>query len=232
LAEGLAGEPELASRLDPERRLGLMARIVNTIVPERIGSSPSIPIGKPVSKQEWLTNWKNESGRPMTQPIDKEKGRAMTQPILVPFADMDNWIVYEEIYWTPPGGAPSNLPASVTVPKGFVTDLATIPPYFWWALPPIGRYGHAAILHDWLYWEQDKISSRAAADKVFEVAMAELNVAPALRKAMWAAVRVCGGEYWDQDAAEKLHGGKRVLKRMPETPVTFEEWKTNPDVFN
>ena len=80
LAEGLDGKPELATRLDPERRLGMIARIVNAIIPERFGSSPSIP-AQHRSKQDWLTDWTGYG----------DKARAMTQPILVPFADMDNW---------------------------------------------------------------------------------------------------------------------------------------------
>jgi hypothetical protein len=219
LAEGLDGRPELASRLDPERQLGVIGRIVNAIIPERFGSSPSLPADKPRTKQEWLTDWAGYG----------DGTRAMTQPILVPFADMDNWIVYKPIHWTPPSGAPNNLPASVSVPAGFVSDLATIPSYFWWALPPTGRHGHAAILHDWLYWEQG--CKRAVADRVFETALAELNVDAALRKAMWAAVRVSGGQYWDEAARERRQRKSRVLKRIPETPVTFAEWKSNPDVF-
>jgi Protein of unknown function (DUF1353) len=226
LAEGLDGRPELASKLDPEKRLGLIAKIVNALIPDSHRAAPSIASvtranrPDPRTKQEWLVDWTGYG----------EVTRAMTQPILVPFADMDNWIVYQDIHWTPPVGAPANLPSIVSVPKGFVSDLASIPPYFWWALPPTGRYGHAAILHDWLYWRQSGVD-RATADRVFEVAMAELNVDPALRKAMWAAVRVGGGKYWDEAQTERRRGGSRILKRMPETPVTFAEWKTNSDVF-
>ena len=229
LAEGLDEKPELANQLDPERRLGIVARMVNKLIPESWGASPSIIADKrpgrtePRTKQEWLVDWTGYT------PVGNDSARAMNAPVLMPFADMDNWIVYKPIHWTPPAGAPGNLPPVVTVPMGFVSDLATIPDYFWWALPPTGRHGHAAILHDWLYWEQRY--PRAVADRVFEVAMAELNVQPPLRKAMWAAVRVGGSKFWDEVPAEKRSGGSRVLKRMPETPVTFAEWKTNPDVF-
>lgn len=225
LAEGLEGRSELANQLDPERRLGIVARIVNKLIPESGTSSPSIEADKrpdkaePRNKQEWLTDWTGLG----------DTSRAMTQPILLPFADMDNWIVFKPIHWTPPANAPTNLPRAVSVPAGFVSDLATIPNYFWWALPPQGRYGHAALLHDWLYWQQGV--SRATADKVFEVAMGELNVDLPLRKAMWAAVRVGGGEYWSAATAEKRRGGSRILKRFPETPVTYAEWKKNPGVF-
>jgi len=219
LAEGLDGRPELASRLDPEKRLGLLGRMVDRLVPERFGSSPSLPAEKPTSKKEWILGWLGGD----------EATRKMTQPVLMPFADMDNFIVYKPIHWVPPEGAPKSLPRSITVPRGFVTDLATIPPYFWWAIKPTGRHGHAAILHDWLYWEQG--CSRAVSDRVFEVSMAELNVDPSVRKAMWAAVRVGGGRYWDEDAADKKKGKSLVLKRMPDKPVSWDEWRKEPDVF-
>jgi hypothetical protein len=43
----------------------------------------------------------------------------MTQPVLLPFADMDYWIVYKPIQWTPPANAPKSLPRAVTVPPNF-----------------------------------------------------------------------------------------------------------------
>lgn len=219
LAEGLDGRPELASRLDPDRRLGVMARIIDAIIPDRPGASPSIPVEKPRSKLEWMTDWTGYG----------DTTRAMTQPVLVPFSDMDHWIVYKPIHWTPPAGASSSLPRAITVPQGFYTDLASVPQIFWWALPPTGRYGHAAILHDWLYWEQS--CPRDVADRVFETAMAELDVPLSTRKAMWAAVRVGGAEYWREWTADRKAGKSRVLKRIPETPVTLKEWLGNPDVL-
>jgi Protein of unknown function (DUF1353) len=221
LAEGLDERPELASQLDPEKRLGILARLVNKLVPERFGSSPSLTSDAPKTKQQWVSDWLGLGGNDRT--------RAMTSPVLMPFADMDNFVVYTPIYWTPPDGAPANLPRSITVPSGFVTDLATIPPYFWWAIRPTGRHGHAAILHDWLYWEQ--IVSRAVADRVFEVAMAELAVDLPTRKAIWAAVRVGGGEYWTGAASEKKDGKNRVIKRLPDKPVSWKDWSRESDVF-
>lgn len=38
----------------------------------------------------------------------------------------------------------------VTVPKGFLTDGASIPKIFQWLLNPYGEYAQAATLHDWL----------------------------------------------------------------------------------
>lgn len=39
----------------------------------------------------------------------------------------------------------------VTVPAGYKTDFASVPPILWGFIPSIGRHNHAAVLHDWLY---------------------------------------------------------------------------------
>lgn len=37
------------------------------------------------------------------------------------------------------------------VPKGFITDFASVPKVFWMFLPPWNDYGRASILHDYQY---------------------------------------------------------------------------------
>lgn len=82
----------------------------------------------------------------------------------------------------------------ITVPAGFVTDLASIPRLFWSVLPPHGRYAKAAIIHDYLYVEA--IKTREYADKVFLEAMEVLGVSWVKRRIMYAAVRMFGaGNY-------------------------------------
>ena len=41
------------------------------------------------------------------------------------------------------------------VPKGFKSDLATIPRFLWPILPPDGDYQAAAIIHDFLYVQEE-----------------------------------------------------------------------------
>src|SRR5690606_541780 len=43
---------------------------------------------------------------------------------------------------------------TIEAPRGFVTDLASIPRMFWSALRPDADYAYAAIIHDFLYWQQ------------------------------------------------------------------------------
>lgn len=41
--------------------------------------------------------------------------------------------------------------ARFTIPKGYTSDLASVPRLFWWLIPPHGRIANAAIIHDYLY---------------------------------------------------------------------------------
>ena len=75
--------------------------------------------------------------------------------------------------------------AGFTVPKGFVTDGATIPKIFWGMLPPVHRYFPAAIIHDYLLTQ----GSRAAADREFKIILKKLNISRLRRFLMAGAVR-------------------------------------------
>lgn len=77
---------------------------------------------------------------------------------------------------------------SVTVPKGFVTDFASVPRLFHAIFPPMGRYGVAALVHDYLC--VTKPVSRKQADQAFYSLMRRNNVKPWKAKVMYAAVRL------------------------------------------
>jgi len=47
----------------------------------------------------------------------------------------------------------------ITVPAGYRTDFASIPRLVWPLLPPVGRGGKAAIIHDWLCDEHTRTAS-------------------------------------------------------------------------
>jgi hypothetical protein len=82
----------------------------------------------------------------------------------------------------------------ITVPRGFVTDFASIPRVFWNVLPPFGRYTAAAVIHDYLYFKQDR--ERLHADLIFLWAMQELQVERWKRHSMYQAVRIFGQRPW------------------------------------
>lgn len=84
----------------------------------------------------------------------------------------------------------------VTVPKGFLTDFASVPKCLWSICPPRGKYTQAAVLHDYLYQTG---AGRNYADEWFLIFMEELGVSWWRRRAMWAAVRVFGWRYYPGD---------------------------------
>lgn len=83
---------------------------------------------------------------------------------------------------------------SVTVPAGFITDLASIPRLTRPVLDRNGASRRAAVLHDWLYCL--KKGTRKAADDLFLEAMKADGVGFATRWLMYTGVRTGGWLYW------------------------------------
>lgn len=82
----------------------------------------------------------------------------------------------------------------VTVPAGFLTDLASIPPQFWDRATPDGIWSAAAIVHDWRYASHS--TSRLAADLEFRNNLINAGVGPKGVRLMFGAVRLFGGAAW------------------------------------
>ena len=90
----------------------------------------------------------------------------------------------------------------VSIPIGFRTDFASVPRFFWRVIPPIGLYGKAAVVHDYLCenkhaWQIDNqgnsvcyMVSRKEADKIFRDAMQVLGVGKIKRNIMFLGVRL------------------------------------------
>ena len=82
----------------------------------------------------------------------------------------------------------------VVVHAGFLTDLASIPPWAWPVAERLGPWNRPAILHDYLYWQGT--CSRLVADRIFCAAMRSTGVAALRRALMYAAVRIAGWHPW------------------------------------
>lgn len=82
------------------------------------------------------------------------------------------------------------------VPKGFVTDFATVPFPFTLVVPRSGGHNPAAVLHDWLYVTTP--IKRREIDLIFVNAMRARPLRVFIPKAgiMWLAVRVGGWFAW------------------------------------
>lgn len=76
---------------------------------------------------------------------------------------------------------------TILVPKGFVTDLCSVPWFARWLVPLSGRLAKPALLHDWLLLRGD-----LRAHDVLEEAMKVAGVSPLMRLLVSTAVRL----YW------------------------------------
>jgi hypothetical protein len=234
IAQGLEIDARLAYHLDLSRRLGLAAKIVDKLLPARFGSSDADLVKARAEKQRWMeayTAERQRGARLATRAWTDERTRDFVggMTILVPFADQDMWWLYQPVGWMP-AVADGREAVRVDVPKGFVTDLASVPSYLWSILNRIGRYGNAAIYHDWLYWQQG--CTRAQADHVFDRTMFDMGVDDVTRKTIWISVRLFGERYWRENTQAKSAGEKRVLAKFPDRPtIGWEDWRKQADVF-
>lgn len=234
IAAGLKLDPALAYHLDYGRRLGIVAKIVDKVLPARFGTSEADLAKARAEKQRWIAAYAEQRQREAGLPTRSWTNAATRDfvggaTILLPFADQDWWIVYKPIGWVP-DAADGPEAVRVDVPRGYVTDLATVPWYLWSILNKTGRYGNAAIYHDWLYWQQT--CTRAQADHVFDRAMHDMGVDAVTRNIVWVAVRLFGERYWRENAEVRAAGEKRVLAQFPDNPtITWEDWRNQPGVF-
>ena len=88
----------------------------------------------------------------------------------------------------------------IVIPKGYRTDLASVPriPGIYWRVG--GKAVLPAIVHDWLYECGHPDLTRKAADDVFLEAMADEADPPwwSTRQIMYRAVRLGGGAAWSR----------------------------------
>ena len=109
----------------------------------------------------------------------------------------------------------------IVVPKGFVTDFASIPQALWSSgLSPYGRYSRAAIVHDYLYWSQG--CTRAQADRLLLIAMKESNVSAFNELIVYKGVDKGGKKAWTANAAERNAGLPRVVPEHYLRPASLK----------
>lgn len=91
----------------------------------------------------------------------------------------------------------------LVVPRGFITDLASVPWFARWYVSRDGDHLKAAVIHDYAYAMDSLLApieagqwsriDRRAADRLFLEAMEVRGVRPAKRRVIYAAVRFGGG---------------------------------------
>jgi hypothetical protein len=103
---------------------------------------------------------------------------------------------------------------TINIPIGFMTDFASVPRALWGVIPRWGKYGNAAVVHDYAYWEQTY--NRKRADEIFLEGMTVLGVSKILRRTIYYAVRSFGVFAWRNNAKRKLQNKKKILTTIPE----------------
>lgn len=177
--------------------------------------------GDPYTDKECLDSWiQNHMAIP----------HSSTKPLLLGrFVDRIYFLL-EEVNWTTDSKYKSST--SVNVPRGFVTDFASVPRIFWSILPPDGDYVYPAIIHDYLYWDQPAGVTREEADLVMLDAMNVFNVGSVKSHLIHKAVRLGGESAWKGNAELKKTGERRILRNFPSNPVVqWKDWKKRPGNF-
>lgn len=92
---------------------------------------------------------------------------------------------------------------TITVPEGFICDLASVPRPFWWYAPPYGNYTSPALVHDYLYAKTGEVLmfglTRCEADMIFLRHMRACGVRPTQAYLKYIAVRLFGWVVWNRN---------------------------------
>lgn len=128
---------------------------------------------------------------------------AMTDP-LNPYLLADDFGFFTEL--TRP------FPRLIKAKKGYRTDFASVPRFFWRILPPHGKYAPAAVIHDWLCDEEFHSVDHILAADIFDEAMEECGVPRWKRRLMVWAVKHFGPKF----DAHEVEAGALIAKERRE----------------
>lgn len=142
-----------------------------------------------------------------------------TDTLLVsPMADGRTWVIQKNFrYYV--GDLDSE--EIIRVPTGFQTDFASVPQPFWFIIPKWGKYGKAAVVHDYCYWEQSYTRKRS--DQIFREAMGVLEVSSWRKFLMYWAVRLFARWAWGGNKRRKLQSKDRV-RELPQKARDTRQW--------
>ena len=106
------------------------------------------------------------------------------------------WALYEDFEFEYKG-------LSCTIPKGFITDGASIPKILRFILSPTSTLFLSGIIHDYLYVKQSmpysagyRRVSRKEADKIFYSISTSINNFVFLNWCCYISLRLFGGKFW------------------------------------
>lgn len=87
----------------------------------------------------------------------------------------------------------------ITIPKGFTTDLSSVPNFLWFAFSPYGNFLLAAIIHDFIYVY--KTHTRKFADKEMLIWSNKINPKNKFDNYVrYYGVRLFGGKWYNKNS--------------------------------
>lgn len=92
----------------------------------------------------------------------------------------------------------------IHVPAGFETDFGSIPRLFWMFVSPVGPYGKAFVLHDWLYRKASG-HTKIVADALLYEALGILECPWILKRAIFDGVYYFGHFAYNWEATAPKH---------------------------
>jgi len=146
-----------------------------------------------------------------------------TEILLVsPLADGETWVIRERFSYHV--GAEESKEV-INVPIGFQTDFASVPWLLTLIVPRWGKYGKAAVVHDFVYSQEDSSLpyDRRRADRIFLEGMAVLGVARWRRTLMYWAVRAFGWRAWNR-ALRRIAEDVSRIRPVPEKANAQRQW--------
>ena len=111
----------------------------------------------------------------------------------------------------------------IVVPKGYVTDFASVPPAARVVIDVYGSNIEGAVVHDWLYAVGEP-GKREKADQVIRYALMEQDVDLVRRNTVYMAVRGGGGGAYGRAAEwDKRFGDPATGRLLPKAPYRARE---------
>lgn len=114
----------------------------------------------------------------------------------------------------------------ICVPKGYITDMSSIPRFFWWLFPPsTSGARRASVVHDVIYSHWFRYYSKDFADRLFVAIMKKRDASSFMINIFYTAVKFGGSGGWSYTNNPKADSHWHKAHRPPANtdPKLYEE---------
>ncbi len=141
-------------------------------------------------------------------------------PVVQGFADGINWMLREPLTFKV--DEPRNI--FVIVPRGFVTDFASVPQILHSILGSTGPHANASVIHDYLYW--DGTCTQEQADNIMLIGMRYAYVGRRTAHVIHWAVRHFGGSAYQANKDDRENGLVRTVRPPYDAVPALGTWSS------